>query len=577
MLLNKDRKKIDKDQVKDEAMLLFLNDHRKSFFYKKFVTSVMAAFLIGLIIGVVVLPAIGLNNSPLAETSILTGNNPNTDIQKESFKDKRSYTKLELLNENRPVAYESDFDSNFNSEQKLLYKNVNFSTPTEYSSVSFLKVQDKPHKNTLSRSRNTRKKFKSKVLAPKTQNVVSSNVLKSFDKTDGASNLLMQRYKLQRHDKSASALQANFEKQNDDLLDQLTNDIYWGPTIEEHLPVGSSRQVLQDWKTYVNSNTTKVIKIERGCGRMQNRLVTFSDGVKACVRYRINTDQVQGELFSFLLGQLLNITNLVPSCAAVVNWDDGLWLDAREYMEDTQWKTSKPVVLTKFIGDLEPSGIPEAFRPVDRHLNIDDVRCLLMEDTVQKPSQVLIDRLKSNGATDRSESLQHAWNSRPAVLSEKKLEVFVELAQWSDLIVFDYLIANLDRVVNNLYNYQWNHEILAAPAHNLAKQRGSQLLVFLDNESGLLHGYRLLNKYEAYHNLLLDSLCIFRKPTIDALKMLNENNPGKVLHDLFRLVTSNTIRHEIPPLPEKSLKILSDRIERVLQQVRKCQNIYSSS
>lgn len=285
---------------------------------------------------------------------------------------------------------------------------------------------------------------------------------------------------------------------------------------------------------------------------------------------------MQGELFSFLLGQLLNITNLVPSCAAIVNWDAALWFESRDYIEDTQWKNSKPIVLTKFIANLEPSGIPEAFRPVDRHLNVDDVRSFLLEEAVQKPSQVLIDRLKSNGAMNRSESLQHAWNRRRAVLSEKKIEVLVELAQWSDLIVFDYLIANLDRVVNNLYNYQWNHEILAAPAHNLAKQRGSQLLVFLDNESGLLHGYRLLNKYEAFHKLLLDSLCIFRKSTIDALKMLYENNPGKTLHELFRVVTSETIRHEIPPLPEKSLKILSERIARVLRQVRKCQNIYST-
>lgn len=572
MLLSKDKKKIEKAFVKDETMILFLNDHRKSFFYKTFVTSVMAAFLTGLIIGVVVLPAIGLNNTSMVETQMLSHKSPIVDNLKENFKDKLKYMKMGALSKIKATAYESDFDNNF--KPKLFYENLNSTTAAEYSSVSFLKVQEKSHKSTFNHEipRNTRKKIKSKVLAPKTQNVVSPNNFKSSDKTDGTDVLLLQRYKLQRHDKSASAFQVNFQKQNDDLLSQLTDDIYWGPTIEKHLPVGSSRQVLQEWKTYVDANTTKIIKIERGCGRMQNRLVTFSDGVKACVRYRINTDQVQGELFSFLLGQLLNITNLVPSCAAVVNWDDGLWYDSREYMEDTQWKTSKPVVLTKFIADLEPSGIPKAFRPVDRHLNIDDVRSLLIEETVQKPSQLLIDRLQSNGATDRSESLKHAWNSRLAVLSEKKLEVFVELAQWSDLIVFDYLIANLDRVVNNLYNYQWNHEILAAPAHNLAKQRSSQLLVFLDNESGLLHGYRLLNKYEAYHNLLLDSLCIFRKPTIDALKALQEHDPGKILHELFRVVTSNTIRHEIPTLPEKSLKILSNRIERVLQQVRKCQS-----
>lgn len=565
MFLSKDKMKNDKTHVRSDAMLLFLHDHRKSVFYKKFVTSVMAAFLIGLIIGVFILPAIGLHTTWIspADSKIYIQNNPNNKNQKHNSQDKRTYTKLEVFSDNIDIGYESDLDRN-RQQHFPTNENVNVSRPTKYFSVSFLETA-KYNEKILSRSLNTRKKFRTK--APKIRSASSPNILINTEKTDKSSSLI-HRYKLEN---------ASFKQQNDNLLRQLTNEIYWGPTIEKHLPVGSSRKVLQDWKTYVDSNTTKIIKIERGCGRMQNRLVTFNDGVKACVRYRINTDQVQGELFSFLLGQLLNITNLVPSCAAVVNWDDRLWFDSREYMEDTQWKTSKPVVLTRFIANLEPSGIPEAFRPIDRHLNIDDIRSILMADNVQKPSQVLIDRLKSNGGTYSLESLQHAWNSKSAALSEQKLEVFVELAQWSDLIVFDYLIANLDRVVNNLYNYQWNHEILAAPAHNLAKQRGSQLLVFLDNESGLLHGYRLLNKYETYHNLLLDNLCIFRKPTIDALKVLNEQNPGKILHELFRVETSNAIRHEIPPLPEKSIKILSNRIERVLQQVRKCQNTYTSS
>lgn len=153
---------------------------------------------------------------------------------------------------------------------------------------------------------------------------------------------------------------------------------------------------------------------------------------------------------------------------------------------------------------------------------------------------------------------------------------FIELAQWSDLIIFDYLIANLDRVVNNLYNFQWNADIMAAPAHNLAKQIDSQLLVFLDNESGLLHGYRLLKKYEAYHGLLLDNLCVFRKSTVDALKFLRDNNPGELLNEFFERTTTSKVRDVLPPLPEKSIKILADRIDRVLQQVQKCQDAYSN-
>uniref|UniRef100_A0A182F3E1 Four-jointed box protein 1 n=1 Tax=Anopheles albimanus TaxID=7167 RepID=A0A182F3E1_ANOAL len=163
------------------------------------------------------------------------------------------------------------------------------------------------------------------------------------------------------------------------------------------------------------------------------------------------------------------------------------------------------------------------------------------------------------------------------VLTPEVLERLVELAQWSDLIVFDYLIANLDRVVNNLYNFQWNADIMAAPAHNLARQTDSALLVFLDNESGLLHGYRLLKKYEAYHGLLLDNLCVYRRSTVEALEQLRAANVGRRLNALFERTTTAQIRDVLPPLPEKSVKILVDRIDRVLGQVQKCRELFADT
>lgn len=205
-------------------------------------------------------------------------------------------------------------------------------------------------------------------------------------------------------------------------------------------------------------------------------------------------------------------------------------------------------------------------------------------DDEGKPSHVLIDRLKTNYHDNGSSSnnsggdanRKKLWRKKKITLNERMFQHFVELAQWSDLIIFDYLIANLDRVVNNLYNYQWNADIMAAPAHNLARKKDSQLLVFLDNESGLLHGYRLLKKYEAYHSLLLDDLCVFRKSTIEALRYLRDSNAGELLNEIFEQITTNKVRDVLPPLPEKSIKILSDRIDHVLQQVQKCQDMYSN-
>ncbi|XP_058060308.1 extracellular serine/threonine protein kinase four-jointed [Anopheles bellator] len=366
-------------------------------------------------------------------------------------------------------------------------------------------------------------------------------------------------------------------------LDGVVRDgIYWGAQVERALPAGFDRHQSDSWTQYLRE--AQVDRLEVGCGRMQNRMLVFRDGTRACARYRQNTDQIQGELFSFYLGQLLNLTNLAPSAASIIDVDARLWSTATEDLSSAQWKPTKPVVITKWIGNLEPAGIPKPFQPLERHLNRYDVRNIT-EGLDKPPSpqhgprsaqdgvrRLLLDRLAApDGAAPVPSSRVPGTTLPPEVL-----ERLVELAQWSDLIVFDYLIANLDRVVNNLYNFQWNADIMAAPAHNLARQTDSALLVFLDNESGLLHGYRLLKKYEAYHGLLLDNLCVFRRPTVAALEGLRAANVGRRLNALFERTTTAQIRDVLPPLPDKSVKILVDRIDRVLGQVHKCRETFAN-
>lgn len=347
----------------------------------------------------------------------------------------------------------------------------------------------------------------------------------------------------------------------DDAFGVIEHDIYWGATVESALPVGFNHRQTENWNEYLRSGV--VTKMEPGCGRMQNRMVTFQDGTRACARYRQNTDQIQGELFSFYLGRLLNINNLAPSGASIIDMKSSTWQLATGDILAAQWKSMKPVVLTKWLPDLEPAGIPQPFQPLERHLNKLDVHNITGSSEAIAPP---VDSMRRDGASERV--------VRP--LKKATLQRLIELAQWSDLIVFDYLIANLDRVVNNLYNYQWNADIMAAPAHNLAQQRDTALLVFLDNESGLLHGYRLLKKYEAYHGLLLDNLCVFRRPTVEALRQLRADGVGGRLQRMFEATTLGSVREVLPPLPEKSIKILNDRIDRVLGQVQKCRELFSS-
>uniref|UniRef100_A0A182T3C6 FAM20 C-terminal domain-containing protein n=1 Tax=Anopheles maculatus TaxID=74869 RepID=A0A182T3C6_9DIPT len=379
---------------------------------------------------------------------------------------------------------------------------------------------------------------------------------------------------LERRESRASRQEETGER--DDVEGVIRDGIYWGVSVERALPAGFDRRQSDSWAAYLRE--AEVERLEIGCGRMQNRLLVFRDGTRACARYRQNTDQIQGELFSFYLGQLLNLTNLAPSAASIIDPEARLWAAATEELAGAQWKPTKPVVITKWIGNLEPAGIPQPFRPLERHLNRFDVRNIT--EGLDRPRdgvrRLLLDRLGPArdipvglGATPSSTTLP----SQPP--PPEVLERLVELAQWSDLIVFDYLIANLDRVVNNLYNFQWNADIMAAPAHNLARQTDSSLLVFLDNESGLLHGYRLLKKYEAYHGLLLDNLCVFRRSTVRALEALRDASVGQRLNALFERTTTAQIRDVLPPLPEKSVKILVDRIDRVLGQVQKCRETFA--
>ncbi|KAF2883371.1 hypothetical protein ILUMI_22816 [Ignelater luminosus] len=332
-----------------------------------------------------------------------------------------------------------------------------------------------------------------------------------------------------------------FNNYPDDKL--IENGIYWGSKIEKSLPEGYLEKKHESWTNYVQTGIA--VKLEGGCGRMQNRLVTFQDGLQGCVRYRQNTDQIQGELFSFYLAQILKLSNLAPSTVSTVNLKSPLWQNLATEIAAAQWNSNRPVVLTQYISDLDSANIPSVFKPVERHLNKYDVLNMTGNNVNVLDNGIVIKNL-------------------------------VELAQWSDLIIFDYLTANLDRIVNNLYNYQWNVNIMDAPAHNLAKKVDTNLLIFLDNESGLLHGYRLLKKYEIYHSVLLDNLCLFRKQTVDIIKDLRNNkNVGTLLRNMFEERNDPQVKDVLPTLPDKSIKILNERIEKVYNQIIKCESMYS--
>lgn len=305
---------------------------------------------------------------------------------------------------------------------------------------------------------------------------------------------------------------------------KFVSGIFWTKETENMCPSGFSFGDHTEWKEKVNS--LKIVKMADGCGRMQNRMLTFRDATKACARYRLNTDQMQGEIYSYYLSKLLNIDNVPPSSLHLLDSKSDQWLSVRPEIANAQWPDDKVIIVTKWIDSLKPSFIPPEFRGEDKTLF---------------PS---------------------------SELNQKSKEIVCDLLQWSDLIIFDYLTANLDRIVNNMFNKQWNDQMMSSPAHNLEKST-SGALVFLDNESGLFHGYRLLDKYSSYHKSLLNSLCVFRNSTVSQIERLHlSGNVGEELHKLF--TDSEPYHKYIPKIPRKNMQILQQRVEDIYNQIQQC-------
>lgn len=321
---------------------------------------------------------------------------------------------------------------------------------------------------------------------------------------------------------------------------KVVNGVFWSDAVEMQVPKGFTTD--EDFEWISTFNCLAVVEVNDGCGRMQNRLLLLADGQKVCARYRKNNDQIHGEFFSFLLARILSIGNVPPSTISMVVADHQpkkKWKKVKHKLKEAQWEAGKPIVLTKHIEHLMPAFIPSTFR------------------------------------THTRQPLSPPLLGGDIPLNTSRL---VELVQWSDLIVFDYLTANTDRILNNIVNQRWNPQMMASAAHNLLTTDAG-LLVFLDNESGLFHGYRLLAKYEPIHRSLLEKLCIFRKSTIDNLRKLDSLS-GQSVVELFArhfrqyVPSYRTLNYPMHILPKNTVTILKRRIRQVLEQVNTCQRQY---
>ncbi|XP_037538651.1 four-jointed box protein 1 [Nematolebias whitei] len=306
--------------------------------------------------------------------------------------------------------------------------------------------------------------------------------------------------------------------------------VFWSDWLEDLLPVGFTEEQARSWRR--KARTSRVVKLEPGCGRRSNQMATFADGTKACVRYGINADQVQGETLTYYLSSLLGITNVPPLALSQLHGDSAQWAAVRARVSGLQWSDGAVVSLTEWVSNLTGVVTPAPLR-------------------------------------------QESSGLHPALdgLGNRSAAELVELAQWSDLILFDYLTANFDRLVSNLFSLQWDSRVMERDTNNLLRTpRGD--LVFIDNEAGLVHGFRVLDMWERYHSSVLSSVCLFRRRTAQRVAELHARRDSE--RRLLRLYTdSEPLAQELGFLSDEHAALLQDRIDRLHKHILHCKGKYS--
>ncbi|XP_028263934.1 four-jointed box protein 1 [Parambassis ranga] len=369
------------------------------------------------------------------------------------------------------------------------------------------------------------KTFRALLAVPAAQRLHLGGRLEAHNLTDQTVSAGSRDYHVNRDNKRSARREGPVK-----LGSPVENGIFWSEWLEDLLPAGFTEEYARAWRQ--RARTSRVVKLEPGCGRISNQLATFADGTKACVRYGINADQVQGETLTYYLASLLGITNLPPLILSQLNSDSEQWADVRTRIGGLQWSDRAVVSLTEWISNLTGVVTPAPLRQESSGLH---------------------------------PVLKDLWNKTSTEL--------LELMQWSDMVIFDYLTANFDRLVSNLFSLQWDSRVMERDTNNLLKTPHGDL-VFIDNEAGLVHGFRVLNMWEKYHNTVLSSVCVFRKrTTLRVAELHRRRDSRRRLLELYR--DSEPLSQELGFLSDEHAGVLQDRIDRLHEHILHCKGKYS--
>jgi len=329
----------------------------------------------------------------------------------------------------------------------------------------------------------------------------------------------------------------------------IEDGIYWSPELEARVSPGPSDIQVQFKLQELREQ--KVQSLDKPdwlhCGRDKNRFVHFQDGGHACARFRANhAEFVQGEVMAFYLARLLGITNTPAVILSQVNSNQ--WGTVHEQ----QWPKNSIVALIEWLPNLTKTTMPT----------------MLRKQILQQKSNIEIYQPIDVTSRDLSS------------MDETQLE---QMVQWSDLIIFDYLTGNYDRMASMQDGAEKEDKpsILKETIHNLALSEDTGSLWYIDNESAFLDAYSLLYDEEnsnnglrflKFHAEMLKSSCVFRKKTVHRLFTMKKSlDPAQLLLEFVNV--NEPLFQNLPKIHSNSIfrQHFSARIQEVWNWIQECQ------
>ncbi|GFN98758.1 four-jointed box protein 1 [Plakobranchus ocellatus] len=220
-----------------------------------------------------------------------------------------------------------------------------------------------------------------------------------------------------------------------------------------------------------------------------------------------------------------------------------------------------------------------------------DYDCKLGKHTVENFTSNLTQPQKNVSMVNQSSNSKHRINTGKQrsgrndnarrETASMRMRSLAQLAQWGNMIIFDYLTGNYDRVASMQDGADRENDpnILKEPIRNLRPSDGGSKLWLIDNECGLLDAYTVLyigqyanERFVGFHDKMLRTMCVFQRKVVRNLEHLHQQ---AVPHQALMRYASARDKLLQEMEPDESFDLFrnkfSERLANVVKWIRHCE------